>query len=144
MANDKKLGRTSENNKWVQNPILDKGDSFQDERGVIESLISFHEARIGSVMLIETKKGSLRANHYHKEDWHYCYVVSGSIEYHCRTVGNNDCPNTFLIETGQIFYTPPLVEHAMVFPEDTIFLVFGGDTRLQEDYENDLVRVKLL
>ena len=144
MGNNNKLGSTSENNKWIENPRVDKGDFFEDDRGNIQSLLSFHEAEIGSVVLIETKRGSIRANHYHKTDWHYCYVVSGSIEYHCRPVGSDATPKMFLIGTGDIFYTPPLVEHAMVFPEDTTFLAFSGGTRLQEDYEKDLVRVNLL
>jgi quercetin dioxygenase-like cupin family protein len=144
MTIDKEYSGVDRKNRWVKNPLVSKGKSFEDNRGIIESLISFPEAEIGSVVLIETKKGSLRANHYHKEDWHYCYVVSGSIEYHCRPVGSDATPKMFLIGTGDIFYTPPLVEHAMVFPEDTTFLAFSGGTRLQEDYEKDLVRVNLL
>jgi len=32
----------------------------------------------------------------------------------------------------------------MYFAEDSIFLTFGGGTRSQEDYENDLVRISSL
>ena len=49
-----------------------------------------------------------------------------------------------LVNTGQVFYTPPMVEHAMVFPEDTVFLTLGGGTRSHDDYEDDLVRVELV
>lgn len=144
MLNNVQNDSSLDGEKWVKNPIIDQGESFRDERGIIQSIISFSEAKIGSVMLIESKNGSVRANHYHKVDWHYCYVISGSIEYYCRLVGSENKPNIFQIHTNQIFYTPPLVEHAMVFNEDASFFVFSGGTRLQNDYENDLVRVKLL
>ena len=40
-----------------------------------------------------------------------------------------------------MFFTPPLVEHAMVFPVDTSFLTLGRNSRAQEVYESDVVRV---
>ena len=106
--------------------------------------VSLNKSQIRSAVLIESKKGSRRANHYHKVDWHYCYIISGSIEYYYRPVNSDKEPMKILIKTGQVFYTPPMVEHAMVFPEDTVFLTLGGGTRLHEDYENDLVRVNLV
>ena len=106
--------------------------------------VSLNETQIHSAVLIESKKGSIRANHYHKVDWHYCYIISGSIEYYYRPTNSEKEPIKILINAGQVFYTPPMVEHAMVFPEDTIFLTLGGGTRIHEDYENDLVRVNLV
>ena len=37
-----------------------------------------------------------------------------------------------------------MVEHAMVFHEDTIFLTLGGNSRIQSEYELDLVRIELI
>ena len=48
------------------------------------------------------------------------------------------------IEPGTLFYTGPMLEHCMYFSEDSLFLTFGGGTRSQEDYENDLVRINSL
>ena len=95
-------------------------------------------------LIIESKKGSIRANHYHLKDWHYCYVISGCIEYYERKVGDNSKPIKNKIKAGEMFYTPPMVEHAMLFPEDTVFLTLAGGTRTEKDYESDLVRVKLI
>lgn len=135
---------TNNNHSLSKNPIVSLKQPLKDERGIIQSLVSLNEPKIQSAVLIESKKGSIRANHYHKTDWHYCYVISGRIEYYSRPVGSNQELTKTLIETGQVFYTPAMVEHAMVFPEDTIFLALGGGTRLPEDYEADLVRVKLV
>ena len=128
----------------LKTPILPLKKPYSDDRGIIQTLVSLNESQMRSAVLIESKKGSLRANHYHKVDWHYCYIISGSIEYYYRPTNSDKEPIRILINAGQVFYTPPMVEHAMVFPEDTIFLTLGGGTRLHEDYENDLVRVNLV
>ena len=49
-----------------------------------------------------------------------------------------------IINKGELFFTPPLVEHAMEFEEHTIFLTLGRNSRLQEVYEADVKRVKLV
>ena len=129
---------------WLKTPIIPLKKPYSDDRGIIQNLVSLNESQMRSAVLIESKKGSIRANHYHKVDWHYCYIISGSIEYYYRPTNSDKEPIKILINAGQVFYTPPMVEHAMVFPEDTVFLTLGGGTRLHEDYENDLVRVNLV
>jgi dTDP-4-dehydrorhamnose 3,5-epimerase-like enzyme len=114
---------------------------YVDNRGAIQQLL---DAPIGTVQVITSKKGTVRANHYHKTDWHYCYVVSGSIEYYHRPVGSKDKPEKLVVKTGQLFFTPSMVEHAMVFPEDTTFLNLAGNKRSPKAYEEDLVRVELV
>lgn len=114
---------------------------FADPRGSILPLV---DATMESCVLISSKKGTVRANHYHRTDWHYCYVLSGSIEYYHRPQGSNAIPEKVTIATGQMFFTPPMVEHAMVFPEDTVFLTFGRNSRAQDVYEADVVRVESL
>lgn len=114
---------------------------FVDDRGEIQNLLSDHN---GSCVIIKSVKGSQRANHYHKEDYHYCYLISGGITYSERPVGSTETPKEYTITPGTMFYTGPLVEHCMYFTEDSVFLTFGGGTRSQEDYENDLVRISSL
>jgi hypothetical protein len=48
------------------------------------------------------------------------------------------------VKTGQIFFTPPMIEHAMCFPEDTAFVCLGRNSRAQEVYEADVVRVDVV
>ena len=114
---------------------------FADARGAIQPLV---DASMESCVLISSRKGAVRANHYHQTDWHYCYVLSGSIEYHHRPQGSKAKPEVQLFKAGEMFFTPPLVEHAMVFPEDSVFLTFGRNSRAQEVYEADVVRVESL
>jgi quercetin dioxygenase-like cupin family protein len=99
---------------------------------------------VASVSVITSKKGSVRANHYHKKDDHYCFLASGRIEYYCRPTGNAQPPEVVTIEPGQLFYTPPMIEHAMKFLEDSVFYVFSKLNRDHDNYESDVVRVELV
>jgi dTDP-4-dehydrorhamnose 3,5-epimerase-like enzyme len=114
---------------------------FQDERGAIHNLV---EAPFGSVLLISSKAGAIRANHFHKTDYHYCWLQSGRMIYYQRPVGSKDEPEAVTIEAGQVFYTPPMHEHAMRFTEDSVFLCFARNSRQSADYEGDTVRVSLV
>jgi dTDP-4-dehydrorhamnose 3,5-epimerase-like enzyme len=114
---------------------------FVDERGGIQPLV---DLPMKSCVLISSKKNTIRANHYHKTDWHFCYVMEGSIDYYHRKVGDTNSPQLEKIKKGKLFFTPPMVEHAMVFHEDTVFLTLGGNSRIQLEYELDLVRIDLI
>jgi dTDP-4-dehydrorhamnose 3,5-epimerase-like enzyme len=94
-----------------------------------------------SAVMITSRKGSVRANHYHQTDWHFCYVVSGKIDYYHRPTGSAAKPEKVTVAAGQLFFTPPMVDHSMVFVEETTFLTLGRNSRRQEVYEADVVRI---
>jgi dTDP-4-dehydrorhamnose 3,5-epimerase-like enzyme len=127
-----------ERSKWPQSVLVDLPAAFSDARGEILPLV---DMPMKSCVLISSRRGSVRANHYHRTDWHYCYVLSGRIEYYHRPVGSKEAPQRVSVGKGQMFFTGPMIEHAMVFPEDTVFLAFGRNSRAQEIYEADVVRV---
>lgn len=114
---------------------------FADGRGAIQPLV---DQAMESAVLISSKKDTVRANHFHHTDWHYCYVIEGRIEYHHRPHGSDAAPKVVIVEKGQLFFTPPLVDHAMVFLEDTVFLTLGRNSRTQEVYEADVERITLV
>jgi len=114
---------------------------FTDDRGSIQPLV---DIPMKSAVMIKSNKGTVRANHYHQTDWHYCTVISGEIKYYWRDHGDTSPPKSIIVKAGQTFFTPPMVEHAMEFLEDTTFLTLGRNSRKQEVYEADVVRVKLI
>ena len=126
---------------WPSEPLVELQNPFIDRRGSIQPLV---DLMMQSAVLIESKAGSLRANHYHKTDWHYCYVISGQIQYFYKNVNSNKMPEMIIVKKGNMVFTPPLVEHCMKFPEDTIFLTLSRNPRDQETYEADVVRVNLI
>ena len=121
--------------------LVDLQAPHVDERGSIQMLVDFP---IGSALVIASQKGSVRGNHYHKEDDHYCYLASGLMEYHHRPTGSDQVPEILIVKPSQMFYSPPMVEHTMRFLEDSVFYVFAKMNRDQESYEADLVRVNLV
>ena len=123
---------------WPKQVIVPLEEAFSDPRGAIQPLV---DLPMESCVLIHSKKGTVRATHYHQTDWHFCYVLQGSIEYLHRPHGSSEKPKTVLVKAGQLFFTPPLVDHAMVFQEDTSFLVLGRNSRAQEVYEADVIRI---
>ena len=126
--------RERSNTPRVENDIL----THTDDRGSIFNII--HNP-VGAVAIITSKTDTVRANHWHREDAHLCYVISGSIEYYERPVGSKVEPRRFVIKSGEAFYTGSRMEHAMHFLEDTVFLTLGRLSRTPTDYENDLVRL---
>ena len=126
---------------WPSEPLVELEKPFVDVRGSIHPLV---DRLMKSAVLIESKKGTLRANHYHKTDWHYCYVMSGCIEYYHRPTGSESEPERVVVNAGEMVFTPPLVDHGMVFPEDTVFLTLSRNPRDQATYESDVVRIDML
>ena len=126
---------------WPSEPLVDLQKPFTDKRGSIQPLV---DLMMRSAVMIESKAGSLRANHYHKTDWHYCYVISGVIDYFYKELGSKKATEMIKVKKGNMVFTPPLVEHCMKFPEDTLFLTLSRNPRDQETYEADVVRVNLI
>jgi len=130
-----------EKKTWPAHGVVKLEKPFVDGRGSIQPLV---DIMMKSAVMIESKAGSLRANHYHKTDWHYCYVVSGTIEYLHRPTGSDQEPEVILVNEGEMVFTPPMIDHGMRFPVDTVFLTLSRNPRDQESYEADVVRVDMV
>lgn len=118
--------------------ILTPPEPFVDERGQIQNLV---DAPLGSVLVVTSVKGAIRGNHYHKTDYHYSWLQSGGMIYAHRPVGSTAPPRQWVIQPGQLFYTPPMYEHVMVFTEDSVLVVAARNNRQMANYEADTVRV---
>lgn len=131
----------AERKTWPTSTKIKLEKPFVDARGMIQPLVDMD---MKSALMISSRKGTVRANHYHKTDWHYCYVIHGAIDYIERPVGSKGKGRKTRIKEGELFWTPPMVEHAMVFVEDTLFLTLSRNKRSQKAYEEDLVRVEVV
>jgi dTDP-4-dehydrorhamnose 3,5-epimerase-like enzyme len=142
MGDDKLTPTTAEERAtWPSHGVVKLEKPFVDGRGSIKPLV---DIIMKSAVMIDSKAGSLRANHYHKTDWHYCYVVSGQIEYIHRQTGSDQEPKTIIVSEGEMIFTPPMVDHGMKFPVDTVFLTLSRNPREQESYEADVVRINMV
>jgi quercetin dioxygenase-like cupin family protein len=109
---------------------------FTDNRGSIQNLWLGNS---GSVTLIKSVKGAVRAKHVHKNgDWHAIYVLSGKVLYK-QDVNEPELKETEFLP-GQMFFTPPEVYHEVHMLEDTVFLTINGILKNNDNYENSIER----
>lgn len=113
--------------------------SFVDYRGVITNIL---EEPINSVVLITCKKGAIRANHYHKEDSHWSYMLSGMMEYYERRP--NGKLEMAIVKEGQMVYSAPGIPHAMKFLKPSVFLALTTRKRLKGKYDEDTVKCTII
>ena len=120
--------------------ILPFEQSKEDDRGYIKSIINQPSTNTSIIMC---NPGSVRANHYHLRDWHYMYVLEGSMDYFF--FDNLSKEVCFLsLEKDQIVYTPPKEVHATYFSEQTKLIVISYLARDETSYEADTRRVKFI
>lgn len=117
---------------------------FIDERGYITRLVNDDDLKLRAVLYITSKAGTERANHYHKSDYHYVYCLSGKFRYSEKDMHKPNSPiESVILKPGDLVLSKPMIAHSMEFLEDTVFLAFTTETRQQDKYESDTVRIKI-
>ena len=135
---NKEYTEAVERMEYPDDPRVPIDHKYEDDRGVINNLL---HTSLTSVARLTSKKGSVRANHYHLHNSHYSLVISGAIEYWERDIEGKEEPRHWLFVAGEMFYTRPRVVHKMIFVEDTVFLTFAPLLKDHGAYETDVVRV---
>ena len=113
--------------------VRDGHDEYVDTRGKISN----HELTepINLIGLINSKKGTTRANHYHPIQEQKCLFVKGQIIEVFQDLLNANSPKiTQVVNEGQLSVIKPNVAHTMVFSKDTIFLNLVRGEREHENY----------
>ena len=106
---------------------------FIDKRGKISN----HELPepVNLIGLIDSKKGSTRANHYHPIQEQKCLVTKGQFISVYQDLLNKNSPKiTHVVDEGQLIVTKPNTAHSMVFSKDTVFLNLVRGEREHENY----------
>ena len=97
-----------------------------------------------SASLIVSKANTWRANHYHKNDWHFIYVLKGSFEYYFKKTNSDEKIKKKIVKKGELLFTGPVVDHAMFYIEETEIIVLSKNPRDQKTYEEDTVRIDFM
>ena len=116
------------------------GKVFKDERGYLLKIL---DKGFSSCIEIFSKKGSIRANHYHKKDEHFCYILKGEILFFYRNRKKGSKLNYKIMKNGDLFFTTYDQDHLAYFLKTTHFLSYSSRKRSKFDYENDLVRLNM-
>ncbi len=113
--------------------VRDGENEFTDARGKISN----HELTepINMIGLINSKKGTIRANHYHPQQEQKCLFTKGQIIEVYKDILNTDSPKiTQVVNEGQLSIIKPNVAHTMVFTKDTTFLNLVRGEREHDNY----------
>ena len=116
------------------------GKTFKDKRGWLKKIL---DGNFSSCIEIYSKKGSVRANHYHKKDTHFIYVINGEILYFYKDRKRRAKTRLKLMKKNDLFFTPAMQEHMAYFTKNTHFLAFSTRKRTKFDYEKDLIKVNM-
>ena len=113
--------------------VRDGHDLYLDKRGKISN----HELTepINLIGLIDSKKGTIRANHYHPQQEQKCLFTKGQIIEIFQDIINPGAPKvTQVVNEGQLSVIKPNVAHTMVFTKDTTFLNLVRGERDHDNY----------
>ena len=126
--------------KWSKKDLIkdleyvkDGENEYIDSRGKISN----HELTepINLVGLVDSKKGTMRANHYHPQQEQKCLFTKGQIIEVFQDLLNPNSPKvTQVVNEGQLSVIKPNVAHTMVFTKDTVFLNLVRGEREHENY----------
>tara|TARA_B100000963_G_scaffold120199_1_gene104803 strand:+ start:6190 stop:8748 length:2559 start_codon:yes stop_codon:yes gene_type:complete len=126
--------------KWSKQELItdlefvkNGADLFIDKRGEISN----HELTepINLIGLINSKKGTIRANHYHPQQEQKCLFTKGQIIEIYKDIINPNSPKiTQVVNAGQLSIIKPNVAHTMVFTKDTTFLNLVRGEREHNNY----------
>jgi SAM-dependent methyltransferase/quercetin dioxygenase-like cupin family protein len=124
----------SEKDQFKTLELIQKGQKeFIDERGKISNFELTEP--INLIGYIESKAGTVRANHYHPIQEQKCLLISGQ---YISVLKDLSVPNsvveTNIINPGDLAVIHPNVAHTMVFLEDSVFLNLVRGEREHENY----------
>ena len=126
--------------KWSKQDLIknlehvrDGDNEFIDSRGKISN----HELTepINMIGLVDSKKGTIRANHYHPQQEQKCLFTKGQIIEIFQDILNPNSPKiTQVVNEGQLSIIKPNVAHTMLFTKDTTFLNLVRGDREHKNY----------
>lgn len=113
--------------------VIHGKNDFVDVRGKISNYELTEP--INLIGYINSKKGTVRANHYHPIQEQKCLLVSGKYISVTKDLSDsNSIIQTRIINSGEIAVIQPNVAHTMVFIEDSVFLNLVRGDRDHENY----------
>ncbi len=108
-------------------------NEFQDNRGTISNFELPEPVNL--IGYIDSKKNTVRANHYHPVQEQKCLLVKGQFISVYKDIKTKKTPLiTHVVNEKEVIVTKPNVAHAMIFTKDSIFLNLVRGEREHENY----------
>tara|TARA_A100000164_G_C21943085_1_gene791919 strand:+ start:2135 stop:4681 length:2547 start_codon:yes stop_codon:yes gene_type:complete len=126
-------------NKWKYNSVpkiqesIETGkDDFIDSRGLITNY--YMNEPIDMIGYVESKKESVRGNHFHPVQTQKCILLTGQyISVTKDLMSKNSVVETRIVNPGDVSTIPPYVAHTMLFLKDSTFVNLVSGNR---DHKN--------
>ena len=122
---------------YPKNLVVPLDAPFMDERGSIQNLLM---TNVENIAIITSKKDTIRSNHWHKQNWHFLFVIQGEMQYFERDISEEFTDKCVTVKQGQMVFTPPCKVHKTIFLADTVLLSCSRDKKSHNAHEEDLVR----
>ncbi len=111
-----------------------------DERGTITDILNKEVSHVGFIV---TKKGVVRAKHYHKQSIQYSYILKGKFEVTVANPDNLEERETFILNAGEMITINSNIVHVFKALEDSDMIDMISLSRAGTGYEDDVVRVNI-
>ena len=116
---------------------------YSDERGTMDYHVM--DEPINWVGTLHTKKGSVRANHYHPEQEQKLLLVSGKCVSVYKDLSDEKSEIQYqLVVPGDLVITASNVAHAVVYQEDCIQINLVHGERIPDNYGKHTVYYELV
>ena len=125
---------SEEQKSSAREEIIKKADySYKDERGKIDNYTL--PEPINWIGLITSRKGAIRANHFHPVQEQKVLLVSGSyISIYKDLTVPDGLLKHHLVKAGDIVITPPNMAHAQIFLENSALINLVKGERIPDNY----------
>jgi quercetin dioxygenase-like cupin family protein len=115
--------------------------AFADKRGAITDLLNREISHVG---LITTKKGAVRASHYHIKSSQYSYILSGTFEVLTASARSPRKITRHLVRAGELISIAPRTIHLFRATSNTEMVDMISLSRAGGGFESDVVRVPFI
>ena len=112
--------------------------AFADARGEIIDILK--NSPVEYATLITSKKGAVRANHFHKDTYQWVYMLEGRMRVRGQMPGGQ--VEEVILEKGGLIVNVPNESHAFEALDDCTMLVLTKGPRGGDDYEQDTYRLE--
>ncbi len=122
---------------------------YKDPRGPIQNILELADDKdpVRGLSTIMSRARTTRSNHWHREDWHYLYVLSGELHYWespaedgTQFLPSNYAQHPEVYRPGECVFTPAYMWHRTYFPVDTVLVSASRFGRSHAAHEADVVR----
>ncbi len=112
-----------------------------DTRGIIVDVLE--KVPVKHVGFITFEKGVVRANHYHKKQTQYTYVLDGEIKLVTQNYKGGK-KTARITRPGDLVTIPPGFIHAYLATKKSSIIVLTDYSRDMRSFEEDTFRVKII